>query len=207
MAIISGGVTIAAHYAWPGRRWLIYLFKPLTTFLILGVALVRSAASWSEYSLLIAVALVFCLAGDIWLMLPKDRFIPGLVSFLLGNLVCSFAFASSIRLRGQAWMAAPVVLIGAAALWYLWPGLKTSLRAPVSAYVAVMVAMCGLAIYLASGTPSAGALLAATGAALYLISDAMLAINKFRRPFHLAQALTLSTYFAGLLLIAFSAGA
>ncbi len=207
MAILSGGVTIAAHYAWPGRRWLIYLFKPLTTCLILGVALVASGGSRSTYSLLIAVALVFCLAGDIWLMLPEDRFITGLASFLLANVIYSFAFAGAIRSPGLAWTAVPVVLVGAFMLWYLWPGLKPSRRGPVSAYVVVMVAACSLAIYRASGTPSAGAVSAAVGAALYLISDAMLAINRFRRPFHLAQALILSTYFAGLLLIASSAGA
>lgn len=207
IAILSGGMTIAAHYAWPGRRWLNYLFKPLTTSLILGVALIASAGNWSVYAISIAVALLFCLAGDVWLMLPEDRFITGLESFLLGNLVYGFAFATSIRLPGIPWLTVPIVAVGAFVLGYLWPGLKSSLRGPVSAYVAVMVAMSSLAAYRASGTPSPGALSAAAGAALYLMSDAMLAIDRFRRTFHLARALVLSTYFAGQLLIAFSAGA
>jgi len=46
----------------------------------------------------------------------------------------------------------------------------------------------------------------AFGAFLFLASDAVLAVNRFRRPFRLAQAVILSSYFAGQLMISLSVG-
>ena len=37
-------------------------------------------------------ALVLCLAGDVFLMLPADRFVPGLASFLLAHLAFTVGF-------------------------------------------------------------------------------------------------------------------
>ena len=38
-------------------------------------------------------ALVLCLAGDVFLMLPGDRFVPGLASFLVGQLLFTVGFS------------------------------------------------------------------------------------------------------------------
>jgi len=51
-----------------------------------------------------------------------------------------------------------------------------------------------------------GALLASVGAFLFIISDTILAIDRFRGAFKLARALNLTTYFAAQLLIAGSIG-
>ena len=48
------------------------------------------------------------------------------------------------------------------------------------------------------------ALLAFFGAVLFIISDSILALNRFREPFAVARVLNLSTYFAAQWLIAFS---
>jgi uncharacterized membrane protein YhhN len=47
---------------------------------------------------------------------------------------------------------------------------------------------------------------AAIGALLFLASDLILAIDRFRRPFHLSHAAVLGSYFAGQWLIALSIG-
>jgi uncharacterized membrane protein YhhN len=52
--------------------------------------------------------------------------------------------------------------------------------------------------------PSTATALAATGAALFLASDAILALNRFGTPFRAGRALNLATYFAGQWLIALS---
>ena len=52
---------------------------------------------------------------------------------------------------------------------------------------------------------SASLAIAAAGAVLFLASDSMLAIDRFRLPFKAAQALVLSTYWLGQWLIALSA--
>ena len=47
-------------------------------------------------------------------------------------------------------------------------------------------------------------MLVGLGAALFVISDATLALNRFRRPFRAAQAIVMSTYVVGQALIALS---
>jgi uncharacterized membrane protein YhhN len=53
----------------------------------------------------------------------------------------------------------------------------------------------------------ASALLAGAGAALFVASDALLAWDRFRAPFHASRAAVLSTYFLAQWLIALSAQA
>jgi len=205
-AIASAILTIVVRYALPRSAWLSYIFKPLTTCLILAVAVIPTARTGSTYGAAITLGLIFSLAGDIWLILPGDRFVPGLASFFLGLLSYCVAFAAGRRLFGFPWPALPPLAIGAVALWYLWPGLPAKLRLPVGAYVLAMVTMASLAGYRASSNPSAGAVCAAIGAALFLVSDALLAINRFRRTFKWVHVSVLGTYFAGQLLIALSVG-
>jgi uncharacterized membrane protein YhhN len=52
-----------------------------------------------------------------------------------------------------------------------------------------------------------GALLASIGALLFVLSDKILAINRFRGAFKLARAFNVTTYFAAQCLIASSVGA
>lgn len=81
-----------------------------------------------------------------------------------------------------------------------------AMRVPVVGYVVVIVVMAWQAAARAAGLGSVGALLAAAGAALFVLSDAALAVNRFRRPFRAAQAVILPTYYAAQLLIAWSVG-
>ena len=53
-------------------------------------------------------------------------------------------------------------------------------------------------------TGQGAALLAFFGALLFIVSDSVLAINRFRGDFEIARALSLSTYFAAQWLIALS---
>ena len=59
--------------------------KPLTTVLVIGLALVSGAPS--EQIAVAVIALTLCLAGDIALMPAIDKFVVGLAAFLLGHLV------------------------------------------------------------------------------------------------------------------------
>src|SRR5512143_3607936 len=93
--ILSACLTIAGRYVRPRRPWLIYLFKPLTTILILAIALLPGTFITDPYARLIGLGLLFSLAGDIWLVLPADRFLYGLVSFLLAHLCYIAAFVTA----------------------------------------------------------------------------------------------------------------
>ena len=82
--LLSALLAIAAHLL--HRPWLIYLFKPLTTLLIFAFALLPGTFPTDNYTRAIALGLIFSLAGDIFLMLPGDYFLHGLVSFLIAHL-------------------------------------------------------------------------------------------------------------------------
>ena len=52
--------------------------------------------------------------------------------------------------------------------------------------------------------PTLGTFIAAIGAVLFMISDAVLALNKFRKPFISAELIILATYFTAQCLLAVS---
>ncbi|HEX2202227.1 MAG TPA: lysoplasmalogenase family protein, partial [Longimicrobium sp.] len=75
-----------------GRRRAFYLLKPLATALVLALALVTAPGADPAYRALIAAGLLFSLFGDVFLMLPEDRFVAGLASFLVAHLLYTAAF-------------------------------------------------------------------------------------------------------------------
>ena len=186
-----------------GRDGVARIFKPLTMLFVLAVAAQPSLSTPPAYRALVVGGLIFSLAGDVFLMLPSDRFIAGLASFLVGHLFYVAAFAGEAVLDPLAML----LLIGFAGAFYalLHPHLD-GLRAPVIVYVTAIVSMAWLAIGRWLGVGQLGALLGCIGAVLFVVSDAALAFNRFVRPFRGSQAVVLGTYFPAQLLIGLSVG-
>jgi uncharacterized membrane protein YhhN len=193
---------LAARAAHAAARGQVYVFKPLTTVLIILVALQAKHATASAYRPLIVAGLVCSLAGDVFLMLPRDRFVAGLVSFLFAHVLYAAAFTlDGWHVRG--WAAAVFAVYGFSMLSILWPRVG-GLKAPVAVYVALILLMALLASgrWLEVGgwaSASAGA-----GAVLFVVSDSALAWDRFVGKFRGAQVLILGTYFAAQWLIALS---
>ena len=87
----------------------------------------------------------------------------------------------------------------------VWPGLGR-LRLPVVLYSATIFLMVWQAWGWRWVIDTPGSRLAAVGATLFMASDAVLALNRFRRPFRGAQAVIMLTYVAAQALIALSVG-
>jgi len=206
LALLSAGLTIVGYYLRPPRRTLIYICKPLTTILILLTVRLPGTLLTDRYALAIGIGLLFSLFGDIWQMLSRRHFLKGLISFLITHICYVLAFLTDAPEFQFLWPALPLGLIGAVILAYLWPALSAGMKAAVGVYVGVIVVMVVLAAARALASFTLGSLFAAIGAFLFLASDAVLAINRFRRPFYLAQAVILGTYFTGQWLIALSVG-
>lgn len=187
---------------------LIYIFKPLTTTLILMIALFASDPITDGYKTLIIVGLLFSLGGDVALMLPNDKFVEGLASFFIAHVFYILAFSTTGTRSMLAEVLIPVALGGIGVLGFVWTEIEGRLKAPVLAYVTVIVMMTWMAITRAIGTEDTDlqnlAILAAVGAVLFMISDAVLAINRFKLSFRFAEPIVLSTYFAAQTLIALS---
>ena len=201
LAFLTATVHIWADYH--GPRWLVYIAKPATTTLILLVAVLVPQPVSMAYQWLIVVGLLFALAGDIFLMLPADRFLAGLVSFLLAHLWYIGAFGVALLGWSLSWWGLAVVLFAASVYLVLQPHLG-ALQWPVLFYMATISFMAWLAITLFVQRGDAWALSAAAGAIFFVISDATLALNRFRKPFRSAQLLVLGSYYLAQWLIAVS---
>ncbi|HML24649.1 MAG TPA: lysoplasmalogenase [Aggregatilinea sp.] len=201
LVVLSAGITILAQYRESAR--LEYVFKPLTTVLIIVVALVSGEGFFtSRYQTFILLGLAASLAGDVFLMFPA-RFTPGLAAFLTAHLFYIAAFTVAGTGRASLWYAIPFVAYGALILWRLWPSLG-AMKIPVLAYVGVILIMAWQAANRWLETRDAAGALALFGAYLFVASDSVLAVNRFRGPVKRAPFWVLSTYFAAQLLIALS---
>ncbi len=176
-----------------GQPWLNFVFKPLATLAIIAYAWPRGRGTPERRWVLLGLG--FSLGGDVALLWPQQGFLPGLVSFLLAHLCYLLAFTRAQRLAARpVWFAAYAAL-AALILWQLWPGVPGPLRAPVLAYVACLGAMAAQAAVLWRSGVARGGVLAA-GGTLFMLSDALLASNKFAGPLPLASLWILASYWA-----------
>ena len=191
--------------------WLHYLCKPLTTLLILSLVVCAAPVPSARFRRLVVVGMVFSLVGDVFLMLPQDLFVPGLLAFLVAHLCFIVAF-----FHGGTWMArlgATVVyaVIAAANLALLLPEVPPPLHVPVLAYVCVLAVMAAFAAARAwalrhEPTLAKPARAAALGGVLFVLSDSLLAWDKFGVGMQLAPLLVLASYYGALWCIARSVG-
>jgi uncharacterized membrane protein YhhN len=180
-------------------RPLVYGAKPLATVVVLLIALGAEPPVSVRYRALISAGLVASLAGDVLLMIPGDRFVAGLASFLVAHLLYIAAFATAAGGVRNPAAALTIGVIAAAMLAFLWPDLG-ALRVPVTAYIAVIATMGWQAF--ARWGHSPGAERAAIGAACFLVSDGALAIARFRGGFAGSTLVVLGTYWLAQWLIA-----
>lgn len=187
LAAILNWLAVAARV-----RWLELVSKPAVPIFLVGLVLSMEAnprrANW------FVVALLFSLAGDVFLMLRANLFIAGLVAFLLAHVafIVGLAPDADPTLIAVAAVAMGVVVVpllrrvakGAA---QVAPGLVP----PVYAYGVVITAMAAVAMGTANPFAMAGGL-------MFLLSDALLAWNRFVRPFGWGPLFVMVTYHAAL---------
>jgi uncharacterized membrane protein YhhN len=202
LVLMSAILTIRAEHS--GTRRSVYVFKPLTVALIILIALQGKSGASSFYRYMIVAGLLCSLAGDVCLMLPRDRFLEGLVCFLVAHVFYIGAFTLDGGLSLFVWAGVPLLVYGGLMLRGLWPRLGR-LRGPVSVYVGLILLMAWQALNRCLGAGPEGSGMAAAGALLFVASDSLLARRRFAGGFRAAQAWVLGTYFVAQWLIALSA--
>lgn len=200
-ALITAVLAIRAEYL--PKRTQLYIFKPLTTLLIIRLAYMDAGVAPPLYRWLILAGLIFCLGGDVFLMLPAKYFIVGLVSFLIGHIFYIAAFVGDGGFNLALGWLAPLIVYGVV-IYRLLHSHLGKLRGPVIIYVLAILTMAWQALGRWSAFGTTGALLAAAGAVLFVISDSVLALDRFRQKFPSARIIVLSTYWAAQWLIALS---
>ena len=209
-AWLGAGLIVSAALAIAAAPWalatpvLAFVFKPLATLIVIAYAWGRGAGQAQRPWLL--GGLVFSLVGDIALLWPQQGFLPGLVSFLIAHLAYLVAFTRELRFAQRVAPFVAYALVAGAILAFLWPGVPGGLRWPVLAYVvclAAMAAQTAVAWRVARGTASEVlARGAALGGLLFVLSDALLAINRFHTPLPASSLWILSSYWAAQWLLA-----
>jgi uncharacterized membrane protein YhhN len=202
IVVIAVSAAFAVAGAYQKSRFTHYAFKPLTMFLIISLAWERATGSQGPYGFLVLGGLCCGLLGDVLLMLPGNRLRPGLTAFLAGHILYIVAFAWATRTLSTPWLGGLAVW-GAMVFLVLRPDLGRQVL-PVAAYVAVSVAMAWLAVCRHLTIQDAKSLRVLVGGLLFLFSDSVNGIKRFRRPFRAAEVFVLTPYFAAQLLFALS---
>lgn len=189
-----------------------YLLKPsITISLMLYVAF--NTQLKGRFAKRIFAGLLFGLFGDCFLMFPHidpNFFLFGLASFLIGHLLYISAFyidykwEPSIEKRAT-WLA--VIISGIFCLcFYLFlrPYLD-ALNIPVMIYAFVISLMAIMAVNRKGRVNTTSFNLIFYGAILFLISDSILAYNKFVSPIKFSGLAIMSTYMLAQYLITMGA--
>ena len=167
---------------------------------LIGFAVAVHPASNSQ-RVLFVVALGLGLLSDVFLMLPRDLFLPGLVAALVEHIFYIAGFR--VRDFDLVWFAGAALVAVLSVIAFLPPILRAlrrlhaSLVLPVIAYVAIFVFM----VASAGGTRSVVAL---AGALLFFYSDAILAWNRFVRPIRYGRVVNIVPYHLGQALLVLS---
>lgn len=173
--------------------------KPLAG---LGMLLVAAAGVQGSYRTLIMAGLVCALAGDVLLLAGSSWFLAGLACFLGTQLCYIGAFWPGVGFRAASIARLVYVTLGVAMVAALWPVLGPVMRVAIAVYAAFLVTMAGQAAarWAVLRTPLARS--AGLGAVFFLLSDGMLALDRWRAQFPGARLAVLATYYLAQWLIA-----
>ena len=188
-----------------------YATKPLLLLPLL-IAWQSITLLKTRFDKLIAGAFLFSWFGDLLLMMVSSTwgqnvpfFILGLGSFLVAHL---FFIAAFWHWKGQRtgliqqkpWLLVPFLLFWGILMYILWPGLG-DLRIPVTAYSLVIIVMTASAHNLWNLLAAPAKNYLSIGTILFVLSDSLIAVNKFASPFAGASFAIMLTYIVAQYLI------
>lgn len=182
------------------RRRLEYLAKPVVMVGLVAVAATLEPVSQVERLFFVA-ALALGLLSDVFLMLPRDMFLAGLVAAFVEHVAYIAGFRARDLHVGLLAAALAVALLSVAvvmpAVYRALRKDQPSLVVPVIAYVAVFVVM----VATAGGT---GSYVALGGALLFFYSDALLAWDRFVTAVGWGRFVNIIAYHSGQALLVLS---
>ena len=145
---------------------------------------------------LLGAALCFATLGDVLLDWPGNYFVPGLCAFLVTQLLYAKLFARDWRrpfaLNAMTKMLAVGVLLFSVTLTaWMWPSLG-KLAVPVMVYIGALTLMVESALLAQFKTSWI-----VWGAVLFMLSDSLIGVNRFKMDLPLRDYLVWATYYLG----------
>ena len=201
LALVAGALATWSEIK--ERRRVHLVTKPLATALIIAVAALAPVPVPPVYKTLVLAGLGFSLLGDVALMFADRWFTAGLVAFLAAQCLYILAFRPRPGHPPGLSTLLPYILFGLLMFFLLAPKLGP-MKVPVFVYIAAITTMAGFAAARYVDVGGTKTLLAFAGGVLFLISDSVLAYDRFAKKIPLARLFVLGTYFPAQLLIALS---
>lgn len=195
LLLVAAVAAIASAGGDPTWQPVHFVAKPLATIAAVLIAATARDPVSIRYRRLLVAGLAASLVGDVLLMLPGDHFLPGLASFLVAHLCYLSAFLGESRFASRPSAIAGYALVSGTLLWWLLPSLPRGLVVPVAVYVSVIATMAAQSATWMLESGSVSARRAAIGAAGFVVSDATLAVDRFRTQLPYRELAVLGTYF------------
>ncbi|MBI9051055.1 MAG: lysoplasmalogenase [Anaerolineaceae bacterium] len=183
----------------------------LMIYMVVSVPDIGSRAN--EITLLplwFVLGLFFGLMGDVFLMWPDRLFLPGLISFLINQVLYLIGFGTYYSAQGNQLIQGGIyiVLIAAmlAVVYYLFKGMDANntqrMKIPVGIYAVIITLMLISALEtFFYQWPMVASILVSLGALSFYISDIMNAWARFVGPITHERLKIMSTYHAAQILI------
>lgn len=190
------------HFVLPSLFFKALIIPSLMVFYHLSVR-----GNYDFFHRLIMTGLFFSWLGDIILQLADTDFafansmdylfIGGLGSFLITQLIYMIAFSmpkgKNIVFTTRAYQIFLVVLYGAIMLYFLYRSLG-DMKVPVIAYTVIILLMLLSALNRYGKVNGLSYILVVIGAMLFVISDSLIAVNKFHMKINFAGVMIMITY-------------
>jgi len=185
-----------------------YFSKPLIIPLLMAIYLSLQNPRKPIGKDFLLLGLFFSWIGDVLLQSEK-LFVPGLLSFLAAHIFYIVFFAKTKSDQKSFFKLRPIMLIAVMAylvefMYILWPTLG-GMKIPVLFYGLTISTMLSAAMWQYQKLENKTALYFIIGATLFVTSDSLLALNRFKEPFDMAGVSIMSTYILAQLFIVMGA--
>lgn len=187
--LVCGYVSELAH--------LHYFSKPLIVISLLIFFFSQSRILDKPIKILMLLALLFSLIGDVALLFDTINplyFIVGLASFLIAHIMYVLVFLKQRDLKKSPLVFIGLMLIYAAFLFYMVNDGLGDLLIPVIVYMIVILSMSTSAFIRQKHLNLKSYNWVFVGALLFMLSDSILALNKFYQPNELSSIFIMLTY-------------
>jgi uncharacterized membrane protein YhhN len=191
---------VAVYFQWEDVR---YVSKPLIVLSLL-IYFIQQSQGIRGFPAYVKAALAFSIVGDVALLFENRDplfFMAGLGSFLLAHILYIIAF---LRIRtGQTaqsgqlplrWFWIISVTAYLVILLYILMPYLNELKVPVIIYALVLCGMLLSVVHAFRSPYAKPGVICVAGALLFVISDSVLAINKFYFGFTLSGLVIMLTY-------------
>lgn len=207
--LVSVGNLVANFFEWELG---VFFTKPLLMTFLAAWFYMETGLS-TAFHRLIFFGLLFSVAGDVFMMLAASDpkyFLLGLGNFLITHLFYIAAFlkfpeGKNGLVRRKPWLLLPVLAFLVFMNVYLWPDLPEAFLIPVFVYSMVISGMLITALNMVGRVEGSASKLLVYGALLFVLSDSLIAVHKFKAtgiPALTFSLAIMSTYLLGQYLIA-----